>query len=96
LVAFLSSLCGLYESEGCVLRQQMMAPSHDRNAVPEDGRCRKWPATTSKLNDNSCDTLSPQYFTTPAYRLQAGFRRAAGGLQAGLQATVGKASLSTA
>jgi hypothetical protein len=59
-------LCGLYESDGRILRQEMMAQSHDKNAVPEDDRGRKSPATSSKLNDNSCDTLSSQNFTTPA------------------------------
>jgi hypothetical protein len=62
----LPPLCVLYESDGRILRQEMMAQSHDKNAVREDGRRRKWPATTSKLNDNSCDTVSPQNFTTPA------------------------------
>jgi len=63
---WLPPLCGLHESDDRVLRQEMMAQSHDKNAVPEDGRRRKWPATTSKLNDNTCDTLSPQDFATPA------------------------------
>jgi hypothetical protein len=62
----LPALCGLRESEGCVLRQQIMAQSPDRNAAREPGRRRKWAATTSKLNDNTCETLSPQNFTTPA------------------------------
>jgi hypothetical protein len=65
----LPPLCGLRESEGCVLRQRMTAQSPDRNAAREGGRRRKWPAATSKLNDITCDTLSPQNFTTPAYRL---------------------------
>jgi hypothetical protein len=64
---FLSMLCGLFASGGRVLRQQMMAQSHGKNSVPEQGCRRKWPAMTSKLNDSTCDTLSPQKVTTPAY-----------------------------
>ena len=50
-----------------MLHQQMRTQSPGRNAVPEHGRRRNWPATTSKLNDDTCDTLSPQNFTKPAY-----------------------------
>jgi hypothetical protein len=45
----------------------MMAQSWDWNAVRADGRRWKRPAMTSKLNDNTCDTLLLQHFTTPAY-----------------------------
>jgi len=73
----LPPLCGLRESEGCcaastnegaVARQERCsgARSLQEMAAAGNGRCRKWPATTSKLNDNTCDTLSPQNFTTPA------------------------------
>ena len=58
LVRFLPPLCGLCECEGRVLRQQLMTQSHDRNAAREDDRRRKWPAMTSKLNDNKSDKLS--------------------------------------
>jgi hypothetical protein len=44
----------------------MMAQSSDKNAVREGGRRWKWPVMKSKLNDNTCDALSPQNFTTPA------------------------------
>jgi len=63
----LSPLSGLCECEGRVLRQQLMTQSHDRNAARKDGRRRKWPAMTSKLDDNTCDRLSLQHFTAPAY-----------------------------
>jgi hypothetical protein len=63
----LPPLCGLREAEGRVLRQSMMAQSWHKNAFREDCRRWGWPAITSKLNDNTCDSLLPQNFTTPAY-----------------------------
>jgi hypothetical protein len=49
----------------------MMAQSHDRNAAWEDDRRRKWPAMTSKLNDNTCDTLLLRYYKTSQRLLSA-------------------------
>jgi hypothetical protein len=59
-------LCGLCEFEG-ETESTNDGQSHNRNVAREDSRRRKWPAMTSKLNDNKCDRLSPQNFTMPAW-----------------------------
>jgi hypothetical protein len=60
----LPPLCSLRESEGRVLRPQMMAQSPDRNAAREDGRRRKWPPQELASDDIETQRQLVRYVVT--------------------------------